>query len=133
MISRPSARTAGVRLTRATLEAPGAARLSAVQGAVRSVVSGHGRMPSPGTAAVNQEVLASIGLVLLFILIGGVFAATEIALVSLRESQLTQIAARSRRGERVAELANNPNRFLSAVLIGGLVPRLLSPPFCVTA
>jgi putative hemolysin len=67
---------------------------------------------------VNQGTLLNFGLVLVFILVGGVFAATELALVSLRESQLGQLAQQGRRGERVAELARNPNRFLSAVQIG---------------
>jgi putative hemolysin len=89
-------------------------------------------MPSPGTAAVNQEVLASIGLVLLFVLVGGVFAAAEMSLVSLRESQLTPIAQRSRRGARVAELARNPNRFLSAVQIGVTVAGFFSAAFGAT-
>lgn len=60
----------------------------------------------------------NVALVLLFVLIGGVFAATEIALVSLRESQISQIAERSNRGKKVATLASDPNRFLSAVQIG---------------
>ena len=67
---------------------------------------------------MNTDLLVNLGLVLLFVLIGGVFAATEIALVSLRESQITQLEQRGRRGERVARLANNPNRFLGAVQIG---------------
>ncbi|WP_116953553.1 hemolysin family protein [Jiangella endophytica] len=67
---------------------------------------------------MNQGTLLNFGLVLLFILVGGVFAATELALVSLRESQLAQLAQQGRRGERVSELARNPNRFLSAVQIG---------------
>ncbi|SDU49816.1 hemolysin family protein [Jiangella alkaliphila] len=67
---------------------------------------------------MNQGTLLNLGLVLVFILVGGVFAATELALVSLRESQLAQMAQQGRRGERVSELARNPNRFLSAVQIG---------------
>jgi magnesium and cobalt exporter, CNNM family len=79
-----------------------------------------------------SETLANVGLVLLFVLIGGVFAATEIALVSLRESQLTQIAQRGRRGERVARLARNPNRFLAAVQIGVTAAGFFSAAFGAT-
>ncbi len=79
-----------------------------------------------------SETLANIGLVLLFVLIGGVFAATEIALVSLRESQLTQIGQRGRRGERVARLARNPNRFLAAVQIGVTAAGFFSAAFGAT-
>jgi len=73
--------------------------------------------------------LASIGLVLLFILIGGVFAAAEIALVSLRETQLRSLDPRGRRGEKVAALAADPNRFLAAVQIGVTVAGFLSAAF----
>ena len=67
---------------------------------------------------MSGDLIWNLALVVLFVLIGGVFAATEMALVTLRESQLSAIAARGRRGERVAALARNPNTFLSAVQIG---------------
>lgn len=78
---------------------------------------------------MSQGTLLNIGLVLLFILIGGLFAATEIALVSLRESQVTQMAQQGKRGERVAALARNPNRFLSAVQIGVTVAGFFSAAY----
>ncbi|WP_156253494.1 hemolysin family protein [Pseudactinotalea terrae] len=62
--------------------------------------------------------LTNIALVLVFILIGGVCAGTELALVSLRESQLDQIAKKGARGQRVAAVARDPNRFLAAVQVG---------------
>jgi len=58
---------------------------------------------------------ANIALIALFILIGGVFSAAEIALVSLRDSQVRQLATKGARGAKVARLAANPNRFLSAI------------------
>ncbi|MBF8192035.1 HlyC/CorC family transporter [Nonomuraea sp. K274] len=76
-----------------------------------------------------DTVAANIALVLLFILIGGFFAAAEMAMVSLRDSQVRQIAKRGRRGERVAKLARDPNRFLSAVQIGVTVATMLSAAF----
>ncbi|PKW19369.1 hemolysin family protein [Saccharopolyspora spinosa] len=60
----------------------------------------------------------NIALVLVFVLLGGYFAAAEIALVSLRESQVRKLAERDRRGARVAKLRADSNRFLSAVQIG---------------
>ena len=60
----------------------------------------------------------NIGLVLLFILIGGLFAGTEIALISLRKGQLAALERKGRRGRRVAAVARDPNRFLAAVQIG---------------
>ncbi|WP_051425745.1 hemolysin family protein [Jiangella gansuensis] len=78
---------------------------------------------------MNQDTLLNFGLVMLFILVGGLFAATELALVSLRESQLAQLAQQGRRGERVAALAHNPNRFLSAVQIGVTVAGFFSAAY----
>lgn len=72
------------------------------------------------------------GLVLVLILVGGLFAATEIALVSLREGQLRSLAQRGKRGERVALLAADPNRFLSAVQIGVTFAGFLSAAFGAT-
>ncbi len=64
--------------------------------------------------------------VLAFILIGGFFAAAEMALVSLREGQLRALSKRGKRGQRAARLAHDPNRFLSAVQIGVTVATLMS-------
>ncbi|MDA3643844.1 hemolysin family protein [Saccharopolyspora indica] len=63
-------------------------------------------------------VVWNLALVLLFVLFGGYFAAAEIALVSLRDSQVRRLAEQDRRGARVAKLRSDSNRFLSAVQIG---------------
>ena len=76
-----------------------------------------------------SDVWANIGLVLIFVLVGGVFAAAEIALVSLRESQVRSIGQRGARGARVAALAADPNRFLSAVQVGVTLAGFLSAAF----
>ncbi|HET6985789.1 MAG TPA: hemolysin family protein [Kribbella sp.] len=76
-----------------------------------------------------NETLLNIVLILVFVLIGGVFAAAEMALVSLRESQLKSLSHRGRRGEIVAKVAANPNRFLSAVQIGVTLMGFLSAAF----
>ena len=76
-----------------------------------------------------NETLLNIVLIVIFVLIGGVFAAAEMALVSLRESQLKSIAHRGKRGETVARVAANPNRFLSAVQIGVTLMGFLSAAF----
>ena len=65
--------------------------------------------------------LLDIGLVLLFIIVAGLFVAAEIALISLRESQLRQMQAsgvRVSRTARLAKLTKNPNRFLAAAQVG---------------
>jgi CBS domain containing-hemolysin-like protein len=56
----------------------------------------------------------NILLILLLVIIGGVFVAAEFALVSLRESQVSQLASRGKRGQLVAKLTANPNLFLSS-------------------
>ena len=71
----------------------------------------------------------NVAVILVFILVGGVFAAAEMALVSLRESQVKQLARRGRRGQTVARLHENPNRFLSAVQIGVTLAGFLSAAF----
>ena len=60
------------------------------------------------------------------ILLGALFVAAEIALISLRESQIRQLATKGKRGKRVALLAENPNRFLAAAQVGVTVCGFLS-------
>ncbi len=76
-----------------------------------------------------DTIIGNILLIFLFILVGGVFAAAEMALVSLRESQLKQLAVRGKRGRTVAELSADPNLFLSAVQIGVTLSGFLSAAF----
>ncbi|MCW3157016.1 hemolysin family protein [Micropruina sonneratiae] len=76
-----------------------------------------------------NPIVSNILLIFLFIIIGGVFAAAEMALVSLRESQVKQLSTRGTRGRTVANLAAEPNRFLSAVQIGVTLSGFLSAAF----
>ncbi len=78
---------------------------------------------------IDTQTFLNLGLVILFVLVGGVFAATEIALVSLRESQVNQIEQRGSRGARVAAVARDPNRFLAAVQIGVTVAGFFSAAY----
>lgn len=71
----------------------------------------------------------SVAVVLALILLEGVFVAAEIALVSLREGQVTALAAQGRRGQRVQRLVSDPNRFLAAVQLGVTLTALLSSAF----
>src|SRR5215216_1578081 len=68
-------------------------------------------------------------LILLLVIIGGVFVAAEFALVSLRESQVSQLANRGKRGQLVAKLTANPNLFLSAVQFGVTLSGFLAAAF----
>lgn len=67
---------------------------------------------------MDSGTLVNFLLVIFFVLLGGVFAGTEMALVSLRESQVRRIEKTGTGGARIAALARNPNRFLSTVQIG---------------
>jgi magnesium and cobalt exporter, CNNM family len=76
-----------------------------------------------------SQVPWDILVVLLIVLVGGFFAAAEMALVSLREGQVRALSQRGKRGQRAAKLAQDPNRFLSAVQIGVTSATLLSGTF----
>lgn len=52
------------------------------------------------------------------VLLNALFAGSEIALISLREGQIERLGRRSRAGRAVAELAREPNRYLSTIQIG---------------
>ena len=88
---------------------------------------------APPTAEVRDPDVNAVGwdilIVLVIILIGGFFAAAEMALVSLRDGQVRSLARRGKRGQRAAKLAQDPNRFLSAVQIGVTLATLLSGAF----
>ena len=71
----------------------------------------------------------NVVLVLFFILLGSFFAAAEIALVSLRESQVERLSQRGRRGRTLAALVRNPNRFLAAVQVGVTLAGFISAGF----
>jgi putative hemolysin len=77
---------------------------------------------------VNQT-LESAGIVLALIVIEGLFVGSEIALVSLRESQVQKIAQSGRAGAAVARLVGDPNRFLAVVQIGVTLTALLSSAY----
>lgn len=59
-----------------------------------------------------------VTLVFVLVLVNAVFAGSEMALVSLRESQLQRLERTSRGGRVLAKLARDPNRFLATIQIG---------------
>ena len=76
------------------------------------------------------ELLREIGVVLLFVVLGGCFNAAEISMISLRDSQVRHLAeTRGARGRRLAKLTADPNRLLAAVQIGVTVATMLSSAF----
>ncbi len=74
--------------------------------------------------------MIGILLILLLLLGNGVFAMTEIALVSARKGRLKQLADEGSTGAAVAlKLLENPERFLSSVQIGITLVGVLSGAF----
>jgi magnesium and cobalt exporter, CNNM family len=73
--------------------------------------------------------ILDVFIVLIIVSIGGFFAAAEMALVSLREGQVRELAKRGKRGHKAARLANDPPRFFSAVQIGVTMATLISGAF----
>jgi putative hemolysin len=57
-------------------------------------------------------------LVVVLVLLNAAFSGSEMALISLRESQLQRLEKQSRTGRTLARLARDPNRFLATIQIG---------------
>jgi putative hemolysin len=76
-----------------------------------------------------SPVVLNILLILLLVVIQGIFVAAELALVSLRESQIKQLAHQGRRGQLVAKLTSNPNLFLSVAQVGVTLSGFLAAAF----
>jgi putative hemolysin len=65
-----------------------------------------------------QTPWVEIGLVLLLVVVNAAFAGSEVALISLREGQLRRLEREGGTGRLVAQLARDPNQFLSTIQIG---------------
>ena len=76
-----------------------------------------------------NQIWINVLVVLFFVLLGGFFAAAELALVSLRANQVQRLAESSRRGRRLATLTADPNRFLAAVQVGVTLAGFVSAGF----
>ncbi|SDO37113.1 putative hemolysin [Klenkia soli] len=76
-----------------------------------------------------SDVWLNIVMVVVFVLIGGAFAGAEIALVSLRESQVRALGERGGRGRALTKLLGDPNRFLAAVQVGVTLAGFFSAAF----
>ena len=76
-----------------------------------------------------SELLVNCLVVLFFVLLGGFFAAAELALVSLRESQIQRLGGQGRRGRRLLALSGEPNRFLAAGQVAVTLAGFISAGF----
>lgn len=76
-----------------------------------------------------SDLLVNCLVVLFFVLLGGFFAAAELALVSLRESQIQRLGGEGRRGRRLLALAGEPNRYLAAGQVAVTLAGFISAGF----
>ncbi len=76
-----------------------------------------------------SDLVVNCLVVLFFVLLGGFFAAAELALVSLRESQIQRLGGQGRRGRRLLALAGEPNRFLAAGQVAVTLAGFISAGF----
>jgi magnesium and cobalt exporter, CNNM family len=75
-------------------------------------------------------VILEVSVVVLLILLNGIFAMSEIAVVSARKTRLQQWAEEGNAKARAAlELANNPNQFLATIQIGITLVGILAGAF----
>ncbi|MFE9691066.1 hemolysin family protein [Micromonospora sp. NPDC005806] len=65
-----------------------------------------------------QSYWSQLALVGVLVIVNAAFAGSEMALVSLRDSQLQRLEGTSRAGRTLARLAKDPNRFLATIQIG---------------
>jgi putative hemolysin len=73
-------------------------------------------MPEGGASTGNPWV--DLLVVFLLILVGGVFAAAEIALITVRRTRLDQLSDEGKRGARTARrLVEDPQRFLATIQV----------------
>ncbi|TDC73063.1 HlyC/CorC family transporter [Micromonospora sp. KC606] len=65
-----------------------------------------------------QSYWSQLALVGVLVVLNAIFAGSEMALVSLRDSQIQRLERTSRAGRVLARLAKDPNRFLATIQIG---------------
>lgn len=77
-----------------------------------------------------SSVWMPIIVIAVLIIVGGCFVAAELALISLRDSQVARVGQENgRRGRRLVALTSNPNRFLAAAQIAVTLAGFMSAAF----
>lgn len=77
-----------------------------------------------------SSVWLNVLVIVVLVVLGGFFVAAELAIVSLRESQVERLAQdNGRRGRLLADLARHPNRFLAACQVGVTLAGFISAAF----
>jgi putative hemolysin len=75
-------------------------------------------MPDPIGAGTSGNPITDVAIVLALILVGGFFAASEIALITVKRHRLNQLIGEGSRAARVAQrLTEDPSRFLATIQI----------------
>lgn len=72
------------------------------------------------------DVMPQLGLVAMLVVINAALAGSELALVSLRESQIRRLEPEGPSGAALAQLAQDPNRYLATIQIGITVAGFLA-------
>lgn len=67
-----------------------------------------------------------IALVLILVLVNAALSGSEMAFVTLRDSQVNRLALEGERGRKLAELTQDPSRFLSTIQVGITVAGFLA-------
>jgi magnesium and cobalt exporter, CNNM family len=67
---------------------------------------------------IPSRIVFELAVIVLLVLANGVFAMSEIALVTARKPRLQQMARSSRRAATALRLLANPDRFLPTVQVG---------------
>ena len=96
-----------------------------------AAIGGVGRYSAADVATIASvdPLLRNCLLVVLFILVGACFSAAEMALVSLRPTQIEELAGRGGAGRTVKRLTADSNQFLSAVQVGVTIAGFFSASF----
>ena len=77
-----------------------------------------------------NQLLPIFGIIFAILVFSAFFVAAEVALISLRDSQITRIVeTKGRRGQRLGKLIQRPNRFLAAGQVGVTLSGFLSAAF----
>jgi len=75
-------------------------------------------MPDGSSTGVTGNVIVDLAIVVGLILVGGFFAASEIALITVKRHRLAQLVNEGSRAARVAQrLVSDPSRFLATIQI----------------
>lgn len=65
-----------------------------------------------------SDTYIQIGLIVLLVIINAAFAGSELALVSLRDSQVERLRRKGGKGQTLSDLVKDPNQYLATIQIG---------------